>query len=138
MEKNRNFEICSRAIIIQEGKILLPKPKNESWYFFPGGHIDFGEKAEDALKRELQEELAVEIEKFEFIGTVENYYGENGVRRHELDIIFTVDLGDQEIKDVEDHIEFYWIDLGKLGKADVFPTELKKAVLEWKENEKCF
>ncbi len=119
MKNIKNFEICSRAIIIKDGRILLPKPKNESWYFFPGGHIDFGEKAEKALRRELKEELSVEIEKVEFIGTVENCYDEKSVRHHELDIVFAVNLGNQEIQDVEDHIDFHWIDLEKLEKADI-------------------
>ncbi|MDD3607942.1 MAG: NUDIX domain-containing protein, partial [Candidatus Moranbacteria bacterium] len=62
--KSENFEICSRAIIIKNRKILLPKPKDENWYFFPGGHVEFGEKAEDALRRELKEELDVLVDRF--------------------------------------------------------------------------
>jgi 8-oxo-dGTP diphosphatase len=36
---------------------MLKNKKHEGRYQFPGGKIDAGETAEEALKREIQEEL---------------------------------------------------------------------------------
>ena len=62
------------AIIINdEGKVLLQK-RSANNQFFPnhwglvGGWMEWGETVEDALKREAQEEVGVEIEVVKFIG----------------------------------------------------------------------
>lgn len=65
------------AIIIQENKIFATQRgygefKN-SWEF-PGGKIEEGEKAEEALIREIREELDVEIEVGELLENVEYDY----------------------------------------------------------------
>jgi len=55
------------AVILNEkNEVLLqlrgPKAKNERGLWkLPGGAIEYGEKAEEALKRELKEELGIEI-----------------------------------------------------------------------------
>jgi len=50
-----------------EGKVLLIK--SHKWgdrYVIPGGHIELGEKIEDALRREIREETGLEIYDVEF------------------------------------------------------------------------
>ena len=66
------FEICARAIIRHRGKILVCRAKKSKFYFFPGGHIEYGETATAALKRELKEELGVRLKRASIMGTVEN------------------------------------------------------------------
>jgi len=50
-----------------EGKVLLIK--SHKWgdrYVIPGGHIELGEKIEDALRREIREETGLDIYDVEF------------------------------------------------------------------------
>jgi 8-oxo-dGTP diphosphatase len=58
--------VVAAALVRQDGGILLQKrPKGRSMaglWEFPGGKIEDGETPEDALVRELSEELAVEID----------------------------------------------------------------------------
>ena len=54
-DHKNQFEICVRAIIRRGNKILVCIGKKSGIYFFPGGHIEYGETAEAALKRELKE-----------------------------------------------------------------------------------
>ncbi|HEY4513459.1 MAG TPA: NUDIX hydrolase [Candidatus Paceibacterota bacterium] len=61
------------AVITSEGKYLLAKPvpgrQDAGQYVFPcGGHVSAGEKTEDALKREVFEELGLKDFKYEFMG----------------------------------------------------------------------
>lgn len=44
-------------------------PKGGFWCF-PGGHVEAGETSRDAVKRELSEELGIEVETVERIGAV--------------------------------------------------------------------
>lgn len=54
------------AIVVHEGKVLLLTNRETGRYALPGGGIEIGERIEDALKREVQEEagIKVEVERF--------------------------------------------------------------------------
>ncbi len=56
------IEIRLEAVIINsENKLLLALhlKNGKSYWVLPGGHLKFGEKLEDGLKRELSEELGL-------------------------------------------------------------------------------
>ena len=50
------------AIIIKDDKILMVKNNRDDYYYSVGGRIQFGETAEQAVKREVKEELGFEME----------------------------------------------------------------------------
>jgi 8-oxo-dGTP diphosphatase len=134
----KNIEICVRAIIQSRGKILVCWHKEKEYYFFPGGHIDFGERAEPALIRELKEELDIVVERFSFIGVAENIYKEekdkhreHRGKHHEINLVFNVKAKKVRDKSKEDHIDFFFLDIKKFSKTNVFPTVLKDSVIQW-------
>ncbi|MFG1807400.1 NUDIX domain-containing protein [Streptomyces sp. NPDC049040] len=45
-----------------EGRLLVVKPTYKSGWNLPGGHVDEGETPRDACRRELREELALDVE----------------------------------------------------------------------------
>lgn len=49
-------------LIIQDRKLLLAYSKNKKCFYLPGGKIDEHESAEEALCREIAEELNVKLE----------------------------------------------------------------------------
>ena len=62
------------AIIIKEGKVFATQRgygEWQGWWEFPGGKIEPGECTQDALKREIKEELDAEIEVGDLLETVE-------------------------------------------------------------------
>jgi mutator protein MutT len=65
------------AIIIYEGHVLLIRRQrpSETYYLFPGGRIELRETPEQALVRELQEELGLDIVAGRHIADIE--YKEN-------------------------------------------------------------
>ena len=65
------------AIIRKDDKIFATQRGYgdfKDWWEFPGGKMELGETPEDALKREIREELSTEISVDEFLCTVEYDY----------------------------------------------------------------
>lgn len=62
------------AIIIRDGKVFATRRgygEWKGWWEFPGGKIEAGECPQEALVREIWEELDAEVEVGELIETVE-------------------------------------------------------------------
>ena len=52
-----NYRVC--AMIISDGKILAMHDDRSPYFYLPGGRVTHGETAEDAVIREVQEELGI-------------------------------------------------------------------------------
>lgn len=50
------------AIIINDGKVLMAKNSRASYYYSVGGRVKFNETCDEAIVREVKEELAVDME----------------------------------------------------------------------------
>ena len=60
------------AICKLDNKILILQNKGEHYWYVPGGRVKMLENSEDALQRELAEELGVPIKGKRLIWSVEN------------------------------------------------------------------
>lgn len=56
------FRPSAYAVIINDGKILMLNIKSNGKLFFPGGGLEIGETIFEALKREVKEEVGLEVE----------------------------------------------------------------------------
>ena len=52
-----NYRVC--AIMLSDGKILAMHDERSPYFYLPGGRVKLGETAEQAVVREVQEELGV-------------------------------------------------------------------------------
>ncbi len=69
--------IVGVLIFNQEGKIfIMVSPKWQGKYSLPGGHIELGERIEEAAKREIKEETALDIFDIEFLMVQECIFSE--------------------------------------------------------------
>ena len=128
------IEYIVRAVIESEGKFLMCHSKKDGHWFFPGGHIETGESAPEALMREIQEEVGATGEVRRFIGASENKYESNGKVSQEINLVFEVRLDKQEMVSKEDHIEFAWLTPNEIRNAVILPPSLRDAILAYTEN----
>ncbi len=53
------YRVAVKAVIIKNGKVLLMQDTGDKGWTFPGGGVDHGENTEQALRRELSEEIGI-------------------------------------------------------------------------------
>jgi len=93
--------IKALCLIENDGKLLLCKGydsvKKETFFMIIGGTVNFGEKTEEALRREMREEVNSEIENLKFLTVVENIFTYEGKNEHEICFIYKGDLSNKEV-----------------------------------------
>lgn len=77
--------------------------KGQTFYRPLGGGIEFGETAEAAVRRELHEELGVDLLAVHRLGVLENIFHAFGGDGHEIAFVFGCQLADQALYE-RDHI----------------------------------
>lgn len=73
----------------------------------PGGFVDPGETAENAIRREIFEELNLEINTMEFVGSFTNKYPYGGFEYQTLDLVFNCSVESLQNLQVADDVSGY-------------------------------
>jgi ADP-ribose pyrophosphatase YjhB (NUDIX family) len=123
-------EIIARAVIARGDSLLVVRHVAKSWSFLPGGHVEPGERVEDALVREVDEELGAPARVGGLVGVVEHGYIEDGAAHHELNFVFTVHVDRDDLRSHEDHLAFTWVARDELPGLDLRPGAVKHALLD--------
>ncbi|MEJ2157432.1 MAG: (deoxy)nucleoside triphosphate pyrophosphohydrolase [Desulfobacteraceae bacterium] len=115
--------VVTAAIITDNGKVFIAKRKPPGrmpgMWEFPGGKVEEGETPELCLQRELREELDIDAEVGEHIGT----------NRHKYDF-YTVDLMAYRTKIIagriklNDHAEMAWVSPDEIGRFEFAPADV--------------
>src|SRR4051812_41438866 len=120
------------GIIWQEGKVFIAKKKQgkpqEGKWEFPGGKVEPGEEAGEALLRELREELGMNADLGEYFFTNIHHYENISI---ELKAYHVKYLG--WITVLSDHDEYHWVSIQELVKYDFAAADLpivKKLIRE--------
>ncbi len=77
MPEERKTVNVVAAVIQKDGRILATQRgygEFRDWWEFPGGKIENGETPQEALKREIREELRMQIRVEDLLGTIEYDY----------------------------------------------------------------
>lgn len=117
---------CGAAILNDAGELLLiqrlRKPETGAWGL-PGGKIDFGERAEVAVVREIEEELGIEIALSGLACFSEIIDGGDG--RHWVSPIFAARVvsGEPKLMEPEKHGGWGWFALDDLPDKITTPTK---------------
>jgi ADP-ribose pyrophosphatase YjhB (NUDIX family) len=96
----RPISIC---IVRRDDEILVMEARDESrdltFYRPLGGGIEFGERSDDAVKRELREEIGAELDEVRLLTVLENLFEFEGEAWHEIVFVYEATLADPDLYD---------------------------------------
>ena len=134
-----NYRVC--AVIISDGKILAMHDERSPYFYLPGGRVKMGETAEDAVIREVREELGIIAKIARPLWLNQAFFTEDvdHLRYHELCIYFLMDISETDLLErgneftvnegKKTHI-FEWLDFDQLKEEYFYPLFLKKEIFD--------
>ena len=97
-EKIRPIAIC---VCQNENRILVAEMydsvKRETFFRPLGGTIEFGERGEEAVRREFLEEIGAHLEEISYLGMLENIFTCEGLRGHEIVLVYDGILAEKSL-----------------------------------------
>lgn len=144
------FSYRVAGICVQDGKVLLQKPANDTAYAFPGGHVAFGETNAETLIREFKEEIGADIRVGELKWVAEVFFPWGNKPCHQICLYYIVEILDPEIpKDgvflAKEHmegrnfdLEYHWISVEDAEKTEIYPTQTPQLLKKLHEGVQYF
>lgn len=85
-DKPDRFRVGAYGILVEDGKVLITRTVTRSGILnnFPGGALELGEGALDALRRELREETGLEVRPLELLYATEGYFRSHDYPENQL------------------------------------------------------
>ncbi len=132
-----NYRVA--AVLLDGERILAMHDERSPYFYLPGGRVRMGERAEDAVLREVREELGIEAKIDRPLWLSQSFFNEDVARvdYHELCLYFLMDAtgtdlltrGDRfrgpELRHVHD---FEWLPFPRLQEEYFYPLFLKTEI----------
>ncbi len=127
-------------ILNDKGELLLTKRAFEpekGKLDLPGGFVDTGERAEDTVRRELKEELNIDVCRMHYWGSYPNEYVYSGVTIYTLDIAFVCTVKSFHTIEANDDVADYdFYDLKDINLEDIAFKSIRNIIADFSENKK--
>lgn len=132
-----NYRVC--GMIINDGRILAMHDERSPYYYLPGGRVKFGESAEEAVIREIREELRIEARIARPLWFNQGFFTEDvsGEKFHEICIYYLMDISETDILsrgesftqiDNGQKLSFEWLEFERLKDEYFYPIFLKEKI----------
>lgn len=130
------FNFRAGAIILQGGMVLLVKNERSSYYYSVGGRVKMNETCEQAVLREVREELGISMEIDRMAFFHENLFNDCDTKErfHEIAVFFLMKPSEAldrivcrsvtEEDGAKEHTE--WLPINRLSEYRVFPAFFAK------------
>ena len=141
-EKEYSFHYRVVGVIVRDNKYLIQNIGGNDYYVLPGGHVRIGESSEDALIREVKEELEIDILKndFRLFCYHENIYEKDNRVEHWIEQYYIINakLEKDSWSFVENDIDgvktlnYTFVSKEELKKIDLKPLKIKELIISEK------
>lgn len=138
--KNMKFNFRAAAIITRNNKVLIMKDEGMNHYYFVGGRVKMLETTQQAVVREINEELHISVETAVLSIVNENFFEINGVDYHEIAFVYKVKLKDGNLLPCEDEFDmtdtdgvmhhFKFADIDEIESLPLLPYAIRDKIRE--------
>lgn len=125
----KEFKVVVTAFITKNGRLLIAR-RNASkklfpeHYELPGGKVEWGEELEEALKREIREELDAKINVFEPFHCFTYHF--DGI--HYVEIVYFAELASPDVK-LNEHTDLRWVTKAEVNSYKI-SEHIKEAIVK--------
>lgn len=124
-------------IVNEEGELLVGRRAHhpaKGTLDLPGGFVTLKESGEEAVRREIKEELNLTVTNAEMLFTIPNRYRWSGMTIPTLDLFYRCDVEDlNKLKPLDDVAETFFIKLDYIQPEDFGLASIREAVQHFKE-----
>ena len=113
------FQMRVAGLGFRDGHVLVHRAVHEHFWTFPGGRAEIGETSEETLRREMMEEIGVNVTVGRLLWSVENFFHYEQLDWHELGLYYLMDIPVDfpfdpakivhRIQDGDNDLEFKWV-----------------------------
>ena len=126
------FGVRATALIVKDNRLLVVE--DEDGFYTIGGALQVNEATEEAVVREVKEELGVASRAGQLAFIVENRFEQDGIHYHNIEFHYLVDLLEEAPLTMQEDakpLPCRWIALDDLHTVELKPAFLKSALPEW-------
>ncbi|MBF0778308.1 NUDIX domain-containing protein [Streptococcus cuniculi] len=135
------FGVRATALILKNQKLFLSYREDTKKYYTIGGAVKVGESTEDAVVREVKEELGIAVAVKQLAFIVENHFTavdkEEVIDFHNIEFHYLVEPLEKvpsHMMEEGDSSPCYGVEVDNLVNIDVVPAFLKTHLLNWSGN----
>ncbi len=136
-EKQTRFVNRVAGIAIDWGRVLLQRAVTDDFWALPGGRAELMEPSAETLRREMREEIQVDVTVERLVYVVENFFHYADRQVHELGLYHVMHLPADSlwrgVSDFEGYegslgLVFRWFPLETLSDVRIYPTFLREGL----------
>ena len=124
-------------VIKKGGKVLLETNPSIDFAVIPGGRVTILEDSKKALKREIKEEMNIDLDEKEISlkALMENFFSYEGKEVHEMYIVYEIKVEEKDdrfkenMRNLDSETNFYkWMNKEELNRITILPEALREVI----------
>ena len=124
------------GIAVRDGRLLVEHNVRHGFCFVPGGRVEYGENAVQALSRELDEEFGGNVRVGRLVIVSDILFELDGIRYQEAGLYFLMEFDpghyiigrEGKFEAEEPNLVYQWLPLNELEEVELFPRFLRELV----------